>query len=267
MLTLIDPGLGTNVMCNVSASQSNPDFFSDCDADIFVDACKTDCSGKIIFPNTPPNQIAVNDRCGVCNGDGQSCLDCTTQTQTEDFFNLDGTALRQKRIVQKSIQFLRRVTNSNIGSDILTSAENLYIQNWSLVWSIPATTVDCNNTQFCSTVELTTNVADYDANAVDLRDLAISTARLARTKNKSTRRFTLRRAKVIARRLVKRANSTYEEALATSSTINTTTDLCTKKLSSAFKSPIALHSNYLAVHTPGQVLGSLKIQANGYPWP
>lgn len=242
-LFLLDPALGKSVSCNITLDIDAPTGAVDaipanfqCNVDVFVEPCETDCLGRIIVndpqlaandPNVVlPGDAAVNDRCGECNGDGQSCINCDSANQLEQLFKLDGNSFQQKRLVQKSVGLLRKVTDSNTGSEYLNQAESLYFNNWALTWSIPEVTVDCNASTFCTTVESNSNVKDYDANAVALRDLAISVARKARSKNKSTGNLYQRRVRKLTKRLIRKANSAYQEAISVSTNIDTTTDIC-----------------------------------------
>lgn len=69
-LTLTAPGLGDAVDCQVSVTVEDEFGQSEtCSAPVAVEPCDIDCLGD-------PNGDAVIDECGVCDGDGTSCLDC-----------------------------------------------------------------------------------------------------------------------------------------------------------------------------------------------
>lgn len=68
-LTLTDPGNGKRESCTVSLTVSDGLSSSSCSASLDAEQCIYDCAG------TPGGDGKV-DICGVCNGDGKSCLDC-----------------------------------------------------------------------------------------------------------------------------------------------------------------------------------------------
>ncbi len=69
LLTLIQPGKGMNVSCEVKLTISDGYLRSSCTAPVNVNGCQLDCAGM-------PNGTATVDQCGVCNGTN-ACLDCT----------------------------------------------------------------------------------------------------------------------------------------------------------------------------------------------
>ena len=226
-LELGDPGIGKASMCSVTLTVFNDSQKVFCEADIFVEPCARDCKGEIIpATRSSAQQVAVLDRCGVCDGDGTSCLDCESSLQTESLFELDGSAFQQRRLVQKAVGLLRKVTGQPIGKTTLTRAEELYISNWSLTWAIPEVTLNCANKDLCSEVVTTSNIADYKINAEELRDIAVSKARKARKSNRSTGLMRQRRVNKLARRIINRASKRFQDAIDTADGVDTTSDFC-----------------------------------------
>ncbi len=63
------PASGSSLSCSIKLSVSDGEYSDSCYASVYVSACERDCKGVI-------NGTATYDRCGVCGGDGTSCLDC-----------------------------------------------------------------------------------------------------------------------------------------------------------------------------------------------
>jgi hypothetical protein len=68
-LILMGPGLGSPANCSVTVTVSDLLASSSASAPVSVTACTLDCAGV-------PGGAGSFDQCGVCNGDGTSCLDC-----------------------------------------------------------------------------------------------------------------------------------------------------------------------------------------------
>lgn len=68
-LTLLGPGQGAAASCAVTLTVSDGVLSSSCDAAVTVPACDPDCNGV-------PGGSAVLDQCGVCGGNGTTCVDC-----------------------------------------------------------------------------------------------------------------------------------------------------------------------------------------------
>jgi hypothetical protein len=69
IVTLTGPGLGEPAQCSVSLTVNDGVKSSSCEAPVEVPACSNDCNNK-------PGGSAQVDICGVCGGDGTSCLGC-----------------------------------------------------------------------------------------------------------------------------------------------------------------------------------------------
>lgn len=69
LLTLTGPGAGTAASCSVTLAVNDSVMSSSCQASVTVPACNTDCKGVA-------GGKATVDQCGVCGGDGTSCVGC-----------------------------------------------------------------------------------------------------------------------------------------------------------------------------------------------
>jgi hypothetical protein len=72
-LTLPAPAAGAARSCSVSLAVTDGVAESTCSQPISVTACNTDCNGT-------PGGSAIKDACGVCGGNGTSCIDCSGAT-------------------------------------------------------------------------------------------------------------------------------------------------------------------------------------------
>ncbi|MGI6679918.1 MAG: hypothetical protein ACOX3T_00240, partial [Bdellovibrionota bacterium] len=68
-LTLTNPGTGVSQSCQVSLNVSDGLASTNITQNVYAAACEIDCFGV-------PGGSARLDVCGVCDGDGTSCLDC-----------------------------------------------------------------------------------------------------------------------------------------------------------------------------------------------
>lgn len=155
------------------------------------DSTCQDCNGI-------PNGQAVPDECGVCGGDNSTCENVCQETLiTEQLFSLDGLALEYSNFIGKLSKRLAKVSgNKNAGKAERSQAEALYIQNWTLTWSVPEVIVsDCSLGQLCVTISNETTLSAYSANndlfgqlanglIKKLNKLGVKTGAATKTKNK-----------------------------------------------------------------------------------
>jgi hypothetical protein len=109
-----------------------------------------DCAGTV-------NGTALLDRCGVCSGDGTSCLECTAADHTEILFQLDGAGAALKHLARREVKLIRHNMKNarkakRITNDLLRQADELFLSGWEVVWSMPSTSMSCNNNVFCTEV-------------------------------------------------------------------------------------------------------------------
>ncbi|MCS6893792.1 MAG: hypothetical protein NZO16_04415 [Deltaproteobacteria bacterium] len=94
------------------------------------------------------------DRCGVCGGDGQSCVDCDTNEFSREIRTMD---LETKKIKGASYAVLDFVGGSRPGrtrrnvqreiENLKRSIHNNVISNWTFMWSsLPKNLISCSTT-------------------------------------------------------------------------------------------------------------------------
>lgn len=168
-----------------------------------------------------PGGNAVLDRCGVCNGDGTSCLSCTSVNNVANLFELDGEAASQKDVVNRLANLLVKVGGSKKTAKSLNSkATVFYLAAWKFAWSLPQVSVSCGNTQFCTTVDNSGLIANYRKNMKGLTVIATQLGNLinAKTNNSLSRK--------VKNMLLRRAARIAKSAEATASKIPSSTSAC-----------------------------------------
>lgn len=132
-------------------------------------AC-VDCKGQ-------PNGGATVDACGVCGGNGTSCISCDQSDITAAQFGLDGGALAQKNKVFKATKLLGKKDSSPATKAFIKQAREqatqLYVDSWSLTWSLASQQTICTGSVLCATVDNTATVNKYNDNALTLRNLGV----------------------------------------------------------------------------------------------
>lgn len=162
------------------------------ESDEICDGLDNDCNGLVddgISCDLDCLDVAGGDaeldRCGVCEGDGLSCLDCMDEDNTENLFDLDGAALRQRNLVFRALRRLgRKRPNSRRVARYINSTEilsqELYNDSWEKTWSQPSSIVSCGNADFCFDLDITSDVNDISTNATTQQGLLRTTLRRVR---------------------------------------------------------------------------------------
>jgi len=148
-------------------------------------------------PSSTPVQIAdclgvaggsaVLDRCGVCNGDGTSCLGCTSVNITNDLSALDGNASGQRSLIRKLSRLFVKVGGSKSSANRYNAqALSQYNSAWSAVWSTPSVVTDCSNTVLCVKSDNTLTINKFTNGVDSLTRLAskIASSILKKTSDK-----------------------------------------------------------------------------------
>jgi hypothetical protein len=149
------------------------------------DSIDNDCDGAIDEDNVcSPVQIdcagtvggdKVFDQCGVCGGNGTSCLGCTENTILNDQFILDGSSHVQALMVQKALDLYLKIKKGSAAkkyaADTATVATNLNLESWQLVWSLPTTVQTCTNALLCTSVSFSGAIGEYVNKAVAMHNL------------------------------------------------------------------------------------------------
>jgi hypothetical protein len=143
-----------------------------------------DCAGVV-------GGAAVLDQCGVCNGNGSSCLGCTTTDVTDIQIRADSSGFRQLRLIRRARLLVFNTTKSSTQrlavSKIANSAAANYRQMWTSIWSYQSSVLSCTNRDLCANVDISGNVKSFEAGSarmVELLDQAVLVLR------QSTRRRT-----------------------------------------------------------------------------
>jgi len=149
----------------------------------------TDCAGT-------SGGTAILDRCGVCNGDGNSCLSCVRRNISDLLTAMDGGAKRQEMAIRRIVKGLDVVVNPKQKRQleaIRVEAHRLQIINWIVSWTIPVNSVVCDNREFCVTTSNQPIIDDYRVHAEELRVLGLKAIafrkRLLRTPRRALDRF------------------------------------------------------------------------------
>ncbi len=133
--------------------------------------------------NTPPvdckgvvNGHTLVDRCGVCGGDGTSCLGCTDVDIQQTQVVMDSGALAAKNVVDKLGKLLTsykkdKATKQYVNR-VKSKAHRLYVDAWQLTYSIPQVITTCSNTVFCAQSDNSKKVNDFNKNSAALKKLA-----------------------------------------------------------------------------------------------
>lgn len=117
-----------------------------------------DCNGTI-------GGSAVVDRCGICGGNGSSCLGCTSQDATPKLLALDGIAQDMRRLNKRLASIILKGSNASdkkIAKAQLVSSEKGFVAAWTTLWTkLPVSPLTCTNSTFCSTVSFANEFAVY----------------------------------------------------------------------------------------------------------
>ena len=168
----------TPLSCNVYLTVTNgSNDSSSCSAPVTAKSCIRDCKGII-------NGTAELDRCGVCEGDGNSCLGCNSVNIQGDQLALDiaANAMRDN-VLKVNKQLNVAAKNSKITSKE-KKAEDKYIANsnvsaqkdykevWSTVYTgIPGNVISCT-ASFCVNVSTTSYKVEVSSGSEDLLENA-----------------------------------------------------------------------------------------------
>lgn len=167
-----------------------------CFANVSTTGCTFDCLGTL-------GGTAEIDRCGVCDGDGQSCVECQSVEIKSKLFDLDGAALRQRDLVKYGLRYLSSVGKrnkqvKNFVKKTSVRAEELYVESWVLSWQFPQEIQSCDDSPFCVKVSTLNEVSAYNANSEKLLQLTLDVAKKIRQVSKSSS------SKLFVKRLQKR---------------------------------------------------------------
>jgi len=129
-------------------------------------SAQPDCAGT-------PGGSAKLDRCGVCNGDGNSCLQCTTVDVSKNLFIMDGRAAGLKNLIFRAANAFRRLGGSAKKANSFKAQASAHYNNlWSSTWTkLASVQTTCANTEFCVSVSSTNTTSGIVSEAAALKAL------------------------------------------------------------------------------------------------
>ena len=181
--------MSCNIFLTVIDSETQQQ--SQCSGVVNVGPCALDCLGKRVSPNS--NNIATFDRCGQCNGDGMSCINCVESDQSALLVTLDGRARSQLAQVRKAARLLTQSTKGNRGAKSfadqqLIAARKLFNLQWTSFWSqLPVTSKVCAASPFCTDTSNVDTLKSYAVNSTEFDNIVKRLVKRLRaeTKNKT----------------------------------------------------------------------------------
>ena len=170
----------------VEGNDSNWDLISDTiplgtdsDNDGLDDAFDTVPGGSAAANNSIGTNVALPDQ----DNDGEKDWRDVTAGECADLrsyqFTMDGSALLLKKEVRRAINLRKQSAQSKICElnfntrNSISQAENLYLDAWSLVWSLPSYNhANCASTTACSTHDYSPMLTNYQNQATSLANLS-----------------------------------------------------------------------------------------------
>lgn len=186
-----------------------------CFAPVTVRGCPFDCLGQF-------NGTALYDRCGVCDGNGQSCLGCEPKEITAQLLGLDGNAATQNRLIHDTTIVLEKAYPKNkslkkFGVKIRATSSALYKQSWQLAWTLPTVVQKCTNSVFCAEFSSAAVLDAFEKNARQfdklIRDVAAKYLQITHNRKRATK-------------LINQSKQLLAGSLAISSAVPRTTSHC-----------------------------------------
>lgn len=193
-------------------------------------------------PPGDPDCVGEVDHCGVCNGDGFSCLDCDQVDISPTQVNLDGFAKDFEKLTRV---FLRRYVRVVPDAErkaarkklkkLSRTAHELQIANWVLSWQgFPSIVTSCQelDTEFCVVVSNEPNLEIYRNRAGEQKKLYDKAIRLysknavARLKAQGASDKQLKREAKKRTRALARSQALLDAAIATTNQVPTTFTNC-----------------------------------------
>jgi hypothetical protein len=239
------------VQCQVMLTVSDGVDSATCSVDVTLNAdpADFDACGVLCGPGTnqcgqcgelnselcdPCNPDKFEDQCGVCGGDGQSCLGCLDINISQFLFAMDGGAFKQlalNRKLARRITLLSRFLESTERRSHRRFARRLgrqsqlrYDQAWRSTWSLPQVNTTCENIIFCTLNDNSIFISAYNQSSFELQKLMRQAVRRANTVNrqaggaKSVRRW-IRDIRV-------RGRAVYQQNIAISASVPATSSSC-----------------------------------------
>lgn len=225
LLILYGPGTGTAVDCRVylqvndsgaCGCEGHCTCIDQCEATVQIPSCYFDCENTL-------NGTKVLDRCGVCGGDGNSCLGCSNVDIMQEQFALDGNSFALKKLVNDAIRDLRKIArlqaDKNFAKNSNKEAEKLYTQSWTLAWALPHIVTTCTNQVYCTSTNNAPTIQSFLAGSDGLNKLLKKVVK----RTQSVRHKKLNKDSV----LLAKGEAAHQQNLTTASGLPTIASACT----------------------------------------
>lgn len=128
-----------------------------------------DCLGQI-------NGTAKKDRCGVCNGNGQSCLNCNSTSQSDLLARLDNSIKIQNDLINQIGARLIKLSDTTEIKQFVrrhrNEAAKIQLAGWQAIWTIPQVINNCTNTVFCSQQDYAGSLQIFISNSQKLKSIS-----------------------------------------------------------------------------------------------
>ena len=175
ILSLTTPAGASAESCSVTLTvteETSEALSSSCSAAVEVDECPlVDCAGTT-------NGTAKTDKCGVCNGDGTSCLGCSAIKTNSA--GLDNRVELQRQLVERAVRAAKRAGIAVSANVYLAEAQVLADTNLSFLAGLPVEVQTCENKIFCVSVSGGFPPEEFLKNSHQLRQLVRRIARKLR---------------------------------------------------------------------------------------
>lgn len=155
------------VSCQVELNVSNIYANSTCNGAVTVVDCLVDCNGVL-------DGAAELDRCGVCEGDGQSCLGCTefnVSSNLEDISLANTQLLRLNLRVSRQMIRFGELKDQNKARRLRRKARKLHQGVVDSKSTIPADIKSCTNASFCVSTSNVTVMSEISSGSDSMLDL------------------------------------------------------------------------------------------------
>lgn len=225
----------TPVSCNAFLEVSDGFKSASCQAAVSVAPCLKDCNsvinGSATFDICGICQgngtscldcagtafgTASLDRCNVCNGDGQSCLNCAEADITDSQLMLDNNSAQQEKVIKQALRSYKRIAKgrkaSTYARKTAEQADSLQQAAWTSIWSVPSVSTQCSNSAFCkSGTDYVNEILSFNENSLQLKLLAEDAiARLEKAQGGKTRK---------SKKLLSQAEALHNENIATTTSL------------------------------------------------
>lgn len=206
-------GISTNIFSDL-ANRGQTELFQPGTVDkaFSLPFCSGELRWQLQYAGSGIQEATASANSPLCNSGcaptDLACLGCKGVDISTTQLTLDGASFQQNRLVQSAAKRLLKIggaTHQKAAQMALLQGKNFYLKNWNLAYSLPATIVNCTDTQACSTVNNFPVVDSYVLNALELQRLAKDLAKRLRRAGEK---------KAVSERIKKRADKYYETAIA-----------------------------------------------------